>query len=238
MLWARIANAPAWVQTTDPVIQRDDGTSCQRRSQFASAPISSPAGFYFLPNSTQPIQSRPDAQKFVIYRVIVPVARADGAVGLLRIDDVTADRIDRFGSNDSVVLLGAGSLGLRATMFDWHAVFAVDPSDAGHVIAPDITTGMLRELNRGVWQPLPSLTELATGNAYRLYGGDRTEWKSRSSSPYRPDRVWIATRDNGLFIRDARGERKVRDSELIKYITTLATTPGDITYIASYGRGL
>ena len=173
--------------------------------------------------------------------VLTSFAGTGGRIGILRVDDVTAPGIETFDASHLIYPSGNGSLAVRATMFDWHAVFAVDPVNPRHLVAVDVVGNTLTELTDAGWTPLTRLTQLVTrsggvllldGSAYRM---QVTLLKFDS---YRRDRIWAGTRDLGLFLHDSDGDRPVAGTGSIKYITSVFNAPGSVSYVASYGRGL
>ena len=75
-----------------------------------------------------------------------------GKIGLVGLFGPTANSVTQLGDSNIMRLPDDGSLGLRATEFDWQAVFAVDPRDWLWMIAPDITNGrMMMTKSAGLW---------------------------------------------------------------------------------------
>src|SRR6185503_3294567 len=59
---------------------------------------------------------------------------------------------------------GFGGLGINPTMFAWYEVFAVDPLDSRHLIAPDVINEKMMQTWDGGdnWAEIPLLTSLVT----------------------------------------------------------------------------
>lgn len=173
--------------------------------------------------------------------VLTTFAGTGGRVGILRIDDITAEGVETFDASDLIYPSGNGSLAVRATMFDWHAVFAVDPLNPRHLVAVDVVGNTLTELTDSGWTPLTALTQLVTRNGQSLLFDGlayRTQVTLLKFDSYQRDRLWVGTRDLGLFLHDSDSDRAVPGTQPIKYITNLFNAPGLVNYVASYGRGL
>jgi hypothetical protein len=128
-------------------------------------------------------------------------------------------------------------------MFDWHSVFAVDPANSRHLVAPDIRNGVIKETIDGgmTWTPMTALTDLVTDSGrYLLWDGDEYHMQVTflGFDPYRAGRLWVGTRDNGVFHHETSGDFAFDGTHAIKYVTAVTTTPGPVSYISSYGRGL
>jgi hypothetical protein len=146
-----------------------------------------------------------------------------------------------------IYLPNDGSLGVRATEFDYHAVYGVNPNNPYHIIAPDIYSGEVKVSRMsptgGVsWTTDENLTRAVTKNGeLLLYGGD--EWHMQvtqiSFDPYHPNVILVGTRDAGIIVEEQNGDTwTIPNSELILYITNFFFRRNNIVFVSSYGRGL
>jgi hypothetical protein len=132
-----------------------------------------------------------------------------------------------------------------ATRFDRAAVFGVHPTDAGFVIAPDIVAGNVKVTRDGgdTWPVDDSLTNLV------LQGGELPMYSANpfymqvthiGFDPYRPDRIFVGTRDAGIACSADRGAtwRLIPGSERITYVTGFHFFPSGVAHASAYGRGL
>ncbi|MBC8066524.1 MAG: hypothetical protein H7Y17_16965, partial [Chlorobia bacterium] len=71
-----------------------------------------------------------------------PGSRPGGGerIGIIKFDP----RIPVYGAANLINLPDDGSLGIRATEFDFRAVFGVDPTNPDYIIAPDIVNGLIK----------------------------------------------------------------------------------------------
>jgi photosystem II stability/assembly factor-like uncharacterized protein len=136
-----------------------------------------------------------------------------------------------------------GGLGINPTMFAWYQVFAVDPLDSGHLIAPDIVNQKMMETHDGGdnWTEIPQLTSLTTGGGQFLFRRYMFPHASAVSfSPDDPNTVAVGTWQGGIMLSGDRGATwsKIPGSEQVTYITSFDwRTPSD-AIISTYGRGL
>jgi hypothetical protein len=169
-------------------------------------------------------------------------------IGLLRIDRPLDARVDWIiGSAPGVLRLpGGGSLGTRGTMFEWRAVFAVNPSDPLHVIAPDVVSGVIWVTRNGglTWDPDRALlSEVTRGGVLRLYAGDPYHMliTSIEFDPLSPNRIFVGTRDAGVVYSSDGGASwlRVPGTERIRYITGFVPRRDSrVVIVSSYGHGL
>lgn len=173
--------------------------------------------------------------------------------GLIRLDNLFADTVTTYGTADIITLpasfgafaLSQGSIGLRATEFDWQGVFGVHPKNPDFLIAPDIENNTVWTTRDGGsnWEIDWRLT-IATlqYNRYRMWD----EWPSRmqvtqiSFDPYNDSHILIGTRDAGLICSRDGGStwRMVDKTEPITYVTGFHFLPNGDVIASSYGRGL
>jgi hypothetical protein len=137
-----------------------------------------------------------------------------------------------------------GSLGLRATEFDWQSVFGVNPIDYRHVIVPDIVNGVMKVTRDAgsTWVTDDNLTMLVTRNgASKMYNGTPNIMATRICwDPYHTNRIVVGTRENGVIFSDNGGTtwRRIRNSPNMTFVTDFAFRPDNICYVSTYGRGL
>jgi photosystem II stability/assembly factor-like uncharacterized protein len=136
-----------------------------------------------------------------------------------------------------------GGLGITPTMFAWYQVFAVDPQDPNHLIAPDVIGEQMKESRDGGdnWADRSDLKALFTANgAFRFKDGMFSQVTALSFSPDDPNFVAAGTAQAGLFISTDRGATwtSVAGSERVTYVTSLEWVRPYHLLVASYGRGL
>lgn len=148
-------------------------------------------------------------------------------------------------NNTSITYLpDNGSLGLRATEFDWQAVFQVNPIDYRHIIVPDIVNGVVKVTRDGgiIWTTDFVLTNLVTRNgSVKMYNGTpniqvtHIEW-----DPYHNNRILVGTRENGVILSEDNGNtwRLIKYSPNMLFVTGFAFQPDNIAYVSTYGRGI
>ena len=140
-----------------------------------------------------------------------------------------------------------GSLGRRATMFDWQAVFGVDPNDPNYILAPDIINQDIKVSRNGgvTWTIDRKLTnEITKGGSFLLYDEDEYHMQVTriSFDPYNRNRIVIGTRDVGVIVSEDHGNTWTtlpNSQELgMLYITNFFFTHDDTIIVSCYGRGL
>jgi hypothetical protein len=172
-------------------------------------------------------------------------------IGLVFLYGLYADPLDPpgkiyvFDDSDMVRLPGGGSLGRRATEFDWHAVFGVHRLDWQFVIAADIVAGDMKITRDGgaTWYTDVALTkQVLRDGALKMWDGDSYHMQVTEIAfdPLREGRILVGTRDAGIVCTADGGQtwRTIYDSDKIKYITGFHFHPGGAVYISSYGHGL
>ena len=138
---------------------------------------------------------------------------------------------------------GFGSLGINPTMFAWYEVFAVDPSNSSHLIAPDIFNQKIMELHDGGnnWSEIPGLTNAVSDNGRFNFGHSIFPQASAVSfNADNGDMVALGTQANGLFLSEdgAASWAKVPGSERATYITSVEWRTALDAFVSTYGRGL
>ena len=138
---------------------------------------------------------------------------------------------------------GFGGLGINPTMFAWYEVFAVDPLDSSHLIAPDIINQKMMETHDGGnnWTENASLTSLVTEAGHYMF----RNWVFPHASAVdfyadNPNMVAMGTQQGGLLLSSDRGTTwsKVPDSEKATYITSIEWDSSTDAFVSTYGRGL
>lgn len=166
-------------------------------------------------------------------------------IGLMRLQGMDRTTVQTLDEAALVLLPDGGSLGQRATMFDWHAVFGVHPTDREFIIAPDIVASNVKVTRDGglTWTVDEQLTRLVLQNGeLPMFAGSVyfMQVTHISFDTYRPDRILIGTRDAGIICSSDRGAswRVIPDSQRISYVTGFHFKPEGLVYASSYGRGL
>jgi len=136
-----------------------------------------------------------------------------------------------------------GGLGINPTMFAWYQVFAVDPGNTQHLIAPDVINEKMMESADGGdnWTEIPNLTSQITNAGQFLFRRSIFPQASAVSfSPDDPKMVAIGTWQAGVFVSGDRGATwwKVPGTDLITYITSVEWRSANDAIISTYGRGL
>lgn len=167
-----------------------------------------------------------------------------GKIGLVGLFGPTANTVTTLGDSNIIRLPDDGSLGLRATEFDWQAVFAVDPRDWLFMIAPDIRNQrMMITRSAGLlWQENPQLTSLVleSGNLIMYKAPYHMQVTHIGFDPYDANRILVGTRDAGIMQSTDRGETwsKILASERALYVTGFFFLPNSDVIVSTYGRGL
>jgi photosystem II stability/assembly factor-like uncharacterized protein len=148
------------------------------------------------------------------------------------------------------------ALGTGPTMEWRYRVFAVDPGDVDHLIAPDLNSGTMMETRDGgdCWAEIKQLTDLIKdgGKLGKLNfsgrkffngngdNGDSLQASAISFNPEHPDMVAVGTVQNGIFISSNGGQdwAKVPGSERATLISSLHWRKADELIVSTYGRGL
>lgn len=167
-----------------------------------------------------------------------------GKIGLVCLYGPTAAVESTLGDSQVIRLPNDGSLGLRATEFDWQAVFAVDPRDWLFLIAPDIRNSRMMITRSGglLWQEHPQLTDLVleSGNLLMYRAPYHMQVTHIGFDPYDANRILVGTRDAGIIQSVDRGETwtKIGGSERALYVTGFFFLPNSDVIVSTYGRGL
>lgn len=169
----------------------------------------------------------------------------DTRIGLIHLPDALASGVRTLTAGELIRLPDNGSLGVRATEFDWQAVFAVDPNDPRFIIAPDANNGVVKVTRDGgaTWATDVELTRAVTENgSLMMYDGDA--WHLQVThiafDPRDSNRILVGTRDAGSFVSIDHGISwwKIANSERAHYVTGFFFKDTYLVYAATYGRGL
>lgn len=173
--------------------------------------------------------------------------RADGSerIGLLKIRGALVTGLVRYEDADLIYLPDEGSLGQRATEFDWQAVFGVDPRDPDFIIAPDIANQVVKVSTDGGqrWATDTALTQAVTQRGrlllYDGYAG-RMQVTHITYDPYNRSRIFVGTKDAGVIVSQDHGAtwEPVARSEAMLYITGFFVFRDNRVAVSTYGRGL
>jgi photosystem II stability/assembly factor-like uncharacterized protein len=136
-----------------------------------------------------------------------------------------------------------GGLGLNPTMFAWYPVYAVDPADPAHLIAPDVVNGRMMQSPDGGynWYPMPELTSLVTEGGRLIFNNWMFPLVSTISfCPLDPNLVLLGTAEGGLYFSANNGATwaRIEGSEKVTRATDIYWQDRDDILISTYGRGL
>ena len=166
-------------------------------------------------------------------------------IGFLRMRDVLRVSPGTIPDDGLLYLPGRGNLGIRATEFDWHPIYGVDPHDPNFLIAPDVVSGTIWYSTDGgdMWTPDDQLTNLVTQAGHQmLYQGDpgQVQVTEIAFSPYERNLIMVGTRDSGVIYSEDHGAtwQPVPGSEAMLYVTGFFFTTDGTVYVSTYGRGL
>lgn len=166
-------------------------------------------------------------------------------IGFLRMRDVLRVSPGIVTEDNLLYLPSGGNLGVRATEFDWHPIYGVDPNDPNFVIAPDVVNGRVWKSTTGgdTWFPDDTLTDHVTqGRRLLLYDDSayRLQLTEIAFSPYERNLILVGTRDAGVIYSEDRGNtwQTIPGSEAMRYVTGFFFTPTGQVYVSTYGRGL
>lgn len=148
------------------------------------------------------------------------------------------------GNSNLIKLPDNGSLGVRATEFDWHAVFGLHPTDRRYLICPDIYNNVVKVTRDAgsTWITDNNLTNLVLqGGRLNMY---HDPWHMQvwhiEFDPYKPSRILVGTRDAGIIYSedDGRNWQVVPGSEKMQCVSGFFFRPNNRVVASSYGHGL
>ncbi len=140
-----------------------------------------------------------------------------------------------------------GGLGINRTEFAWYQVYAVDPGDYQHIIAPDIINNRMMQTRDGGenWTEIWGLTNLVTDRGNLRFSARINRWvfplvSAISFSPQNPNTVIAGTLEGGLYLSTDNGDHweRLANSEGVTYVTGFAWKDAGDVVISTYGRGL
>jgi photosystem II stability/assembly factor-like uncharacterized protein len=182
--------------------------------------------------------SRPDPVVYMPFR--------DGSDDRGRIDHLM--RVSGYGrgpvSRRYPSMRGHGGLGRRThgSGYADQAVFAVDPSDPMHLIAPDPRDEEIKESWDGgdEWDALRGARQLVTRNGVLNSLGVTSLISAVSFQPSHAQLVLMGGREGGVYFSHDRGRtfEHVPGSERIPNVTSFHWKTHNEAYVSSYGRGL
>jgi hypothetical protein len=135
-----------------------------------------------------------------------------------------------------------GGLGITSASIGY-VVFAVDPANTQHLIAPDVVNEKMMQTADGGdnWTEIPDLTSQITNNGEFLF----RRWilpqaSAISFSPDDPNMVAIGTWQSGIFVSSDRGAAwyKIPDTDPITHVTSIEWRTANDAIVSTYGRGL
>ena len=168
----------------------------------------------------------------------IGVKRPSSRIGLVRVQDVATQPVVR--SADSI---GLGSIGLLRTFQATYTVFAVDPANANHLLAADVSAKeMMASADGGTrWFALPALTAAVTDTAKFMFAKDIVSFATVIAwDPTNSCHILVGTLQNGV-IRSSDGGmtwKRVAGSEVVTYVSSFFFPPTGQIWMSSYGRGL
>ena len=170
----------------------------------------------------------------------IAVERPGSTIGLFRAANLAGQAVVR--RADST---GLGSLGQLFTAQARHAVFAVDPRNADHLLAADAIDGKMKASSDGgiTWYPLPALTTAVTDTG-KFFGSDANLQRSFATTiawdPANSCHILVGTMQNGV-IRSADGGQtwsRVPGSATVTWISSFYFPPTGSIWMSAYGRSL
>jgi photosystem II stability/assembly factor-like uncharacterized protein len=138
---------------------------------------------------------------------------------------------------------GFGGLGYQPRAAGWYMVFAVDPLNGHHLIAPDMATGTVMQSfdDANTWSEIPDLTAaISDSGHFRGSNGDYPFVQVVSFYSKDSQLTALGTFDNGVFISTDGGTHwnKVRGSEKATAVSSIEWLGPTDLLVATYGRGL
>ena len=147
------------------------------------------------------------------------------------------------GSASYPLMNNFGGLGINPAQIPSYQVFAVDPGNTQHLIAPDVVNEkMMATMDGGDnWSEIASLTSLVTDGGQFLFRRDIFPQASAISfSPDDPNMVAIGTWQAGMFVSPDRGVTwyKIPGTDPITRVTSIEWRTANDAIVSTYGRGL
>jgi hypothetical protein len=194
--------------------------------------------------------SGPVAKPVIYQPIMVPGTTGAGEprIGLIRITGTIgggSPSVSRISSPDF------SSLGVFCPApgaFDCPVVYAVNPTDPGHLIVPDVGTGRMKASRDGgqTWTEDNGLTELVTGQGALRFSipfgeeGVRMQVHAIAFDPDDDDHVVVGTEEAGIVESFDGGSswRTVDFSYRVTGISAFFFDRGNTVVVSTYGRGL
>ena len=252
--WIRLAKPDGPIR--EIYVSKDNGEKWQKIADVALEF----SGLYFAISKYPPWwedaknpRSRPGPVIYVPFKGVKTNPDGSEREGLIRLINVfdswglKKTSVREYDDRDLIYIGNkSGSLGVRFTDFDWHAVFGVDPRDPHFIIAPDVYNNkVLVSHDSGLsWKTDHNLTrEVTKNNTLLLYDDNvtRVQVTCISFDPYNADRIYVGTRDAGVIHSTDAGKTwsTIPNSNRILYITNFFfESNGDTIIVSTYGRGL
>ncbi|MDQ2768712.1 MAG: hypothetical protein M3Y30_16345 [Gemmatimonadota bacterium] len=159
-------------------------------------------------------------------------------VGLFRVDNVTGQATVRRADSTGILSLAQLNTGQAS-----YTVFGVDPSNANHLLAPDVLTNTMKASTDGGlhWFAYDPLTVAVTDTGRFLVSVNGSPSVSAIAwDPTNSCHILVGTMQNGI-LRSTDGGltwRRVLNSAFATYITSFFFPPTGSIWMSTYGRGL
>jgi hypothetical protein len=158
--------------------------------------------------------------------------------GLIRVKNLAGQAVVA-----SVDTSGIGGLGSERTPVSRRVVFGVDPKDANHLIAADVTNGAMKLSVDGGdhWFSYPPLTKAVTDNGKFIFTvSDRSLPTSIAWDPYDSCHILIGTMQNGVIRSTDGGSSwsRIAGSEIVTEVSSFFFPPTGVVWASTDGRGL
>ena len=178
-------------------------------------------------------------------RCYLPVYGGSARIGLLLFTLPSRDAVNTLNTTSIKYLPNDGSLGVRATEFDWQAVFGVHATKFRTLLAPDVVNNVIRMStdNGNTWTTNAGATERVTQSGTLMMYDDnayRMQVTHVAFDPYKVGRILLGTRDAGVVASDDGGAnwRTIFRSGPLQYATGFHFKRDDTVIASAYGRGL
>ncbi len=136
-----------------------------------------------------------------------------------------------------------GGLGITPTMFAWYQVYAVNPGDHLHLMAPDVINQRVMETRDGGnnWTEAPGLTNLVTDSGRLLFNkGIFPNLTAISFSHQLPRGLLAGTSEGAIYQSSDLGANwsRIPGSEKVTFVTSFYWRTLNDVIVSTYGRGL
>lgn len=178
-------------------------------------------------------------------RCYLPVSGGSTRIGVLLLTLPSRQSVTTLNTTSIKYLPDNGSLGVRATEFDWQAVFGVHATKFRTLLAPDVVNNVIRMStdNGNTWTTNAGATERVTQFGTLMMYDDhpyRMQVTHVAFDPYKVGRILLGTRDAGVVASDDDGAnwRTIFKSGPLQYATGFHFKRDDTVIASAYGRGL